>query len=188
MKLLCYGDSNTYGYDGAMVFGGRFAPELCWPALLGRALGCETVNCGLNGRRVPRFERQIETDLALLRRHAPGDVVIVMLGTNDLLTETSPEDTAAHMRAFLKALMRQMPESAVLLCAPPSAAAFDPGYAEGFETLAALYGELAEELGVLFADASRWGIPMGPDGVHFTERGHRLFAAKMSQTLRMLMR
>jgi len=188
MKLLCYGDSNTYGYDGAMVFGGRFAPELCWPGLLGRALGVETVNCGLNGRRVPRAARQIETDLALLRRHAPCELVIVMLGTNDLLTETSPENTAEYMRAFLGELGRQMPESAVLLCAPPVVGDFGSGYAEGFESLAALYGELAQELGVLFADASRWGIPMGPDGVHFTERGHRLFAAKMSQTLRMLLR
>lgn len=188
MKLLCYGDSNTYGYDGAMVFGGRFAPELCWPALLGRALGAETVNCGLNGRRVPHYERQIETDLALLRRHAPCDLVIVMLGTNDLLTEASPEDTAEHMCAFLKELMREMPESAVLLCAPPAVGDFGSGYAEGFERLAVLYGQLAEELGVLFADASRWGIPMGPDGVHFTDRGHRLFAAKMSQTLRLPLR
>ena len=26
MKIICYGDSNTYGYDGDSVFGGRF-PE-----------------------------------------------------------------------------------------------------------------------------------------------------------------
>lgn len=188
MKLLCYGDSNTYGYDGAAVFGGRFEPELCWPALLGRALGVEADNCGLNGRRVPRFERQLEADLALLRRHAPCELIIVMLGTNDLLSEASPEDTAEYMRAFLSRLGREMPESAVLLCAPPAVDAFEPEYEEGFQALAALYGRLAEELGVLFADASRWGIPMGPDGVHFTERGHRLFAVKMSQTLRLLLR
>ena len=86
MKILCYGDSNTYGYDGTDVFGGRFPEDARWPELLGRMLGCDSVNLGLNGRRVPRFQRTIEADLTLLKRSGDG-LIIVMLGTNDLLAE-----------------------------------------------------------------------------------------------------
>ena len=68
MKIVCYGDSNTYGYDGDEMFGGRFPEGRRWPDLLGQMLGCETVNCGLNGRRVPRFRRSTEADAALLQR------------------------------------------------------------------------------------------------------------------------
>ena len=68
MKIICYGDSNTYGYDGDTVIGGRFPETERWPELLGQMLGCEVFNCGLNGRRVPRFQRSLEADLAQLRR------------------------------------------------------------------------------------------------------------------------
>ncbi len=188
MKILCYGDSNTYGYDGASPLGGRFDPQLCWPALLGRALGCESVNCGLNGRRVPRFSRQTEADLALLRRAAPCELVLVMLGTNDILSEAEPDATAECMRAFLPALHAALPESTALLFAPPAVTAFGPAFAHGFAALAGLYEQLAAELGIPFADASRWDIPTGPDGIHFSARGHRLFAMKAAQTLHALLR
>lgn len=183
MRILCYGDSNTYGYDGDELFGGRFAEDSRWPELLGRMLGCECLNCGLNGRRVPRFQRSLEADLALLRRFGPWDLLIVMLGTNDLLSGTEPEDTAEHMRRFLTACRQAAPESAVLLCAPPPAALPDEDFGPAFEELAAAYETLARELGVLYADTAPWRIETGSDGVHFTARGHRSFAMRMGQTL-----
>ena len=184
MKILCYGDSNTYGYDGDAPFGARFEADSRWPELLGRMLGCEAVNCGLNGRRVPRFRRSVEADLALLRRHGDGALILVMLGTNDLLCEAEPEDIAAHLDAFLGALCAALPQSAVLLCAPPPVAGYEPG----FRALAEAYERLAAGRGLLFADTGPWGIPTGGDGLHFSARGHRLFAARMGQTLRALLR
>ena len=187
MKIVCYGDSNTYGYDGDEMFGGRFPEERRWPELLGQMLGCECVNCGLNGRRVPRFQRSVEADLTLLRRFGDGAGVIVMLGTNDILAEAEPEDVAEHMRRFLEALRGAMPQSPVLLVAPPPVTGFGEEYSQESEALAAAYERVAEELGISFADTAFWQIPMGGDGVHFSERGHRLFALKMGQTLLTLM-
>ena len=183
MKILCYGDSNTYGYDGAEVFGGRFPEDARWPELLGRMLGCESVNLGLNGRRVPRFQRTIEADLTLLKRSGDG-LILVMLGTNDLLAEADPTDTAAHMRQFLLKLEEAMPDSAVLLCAPPPVAGFGEGYENAFRELADAYEALSRDLGLLYTDTAPWGIPTCSDGIHFTEQGHRLFALKMGQTIR----
>lgn len=185
MKILCYGDSNTYGYDGDEIFGGRFPAESRWPELLGRLLGCECANVGLNGRRVPRYPRQVEADLALLRRGGERALILVMLGTNDLLCGADPADTAACMRAFLARLAQTLPESAVLLCAPPPVAGAE--WAEGFAELAEAYEAAARELGVLFVDTSRWPIPTGSDGVHFSAQGHRLFAMRMNQTIRALL-
>ncbi len=186
MKILCYGDSNTYGYDGDAPFGGRFSAEERWPALLGRMLGCEVVNCGLNGRRVPRFRRTLEADLALLRRCGDGGLILILLGTNDILAEADPGDVAVHMRTLLTALRGAMPASALLLCAPPPVTDLGEGFEEGFQALAAEYEALAEELGVGFVDTAPWQIPTGSDGIHFSARGHRLFALKMGQTLQRL--
>ena len=187
MKILCYGDSNTYGYDGTDPFGGRLPEDARWPELLGRSLGCECLNCGLNGPRVPRFPRSIEADLRLLSRAREGDLIIVMLGTNDLLCGAGPEETAEHMRNFLEKLKEARPGCALLLTAPPPAATDGKDLSPAFWELAGAYSETARELGIYFADTTRWQIPTVGDGVHFSERGHRLFALKMGQTIRMLM-
>ena len=187
MKIICYGDSNTYGYDGDEVFGGRFPAGHRWPDLLGQMLGCETVNCGLNGRRVPRFQRNVNADLTLIQRFGDGAAVIVMLGTNDILAEAEAEDTAEHMRSFLEALRGAMPQSPVLLAAPPAVDGFEEDYMLCSRALASAYEQVAEDLGILYADTTDWRIPMGGDGVHFSEQGHRLFALKMGQTLRALL-
>lgn len=184
MKIICYGDSNTYGYDGDTVIGGRFPETERWPELLGQMLGCEVFNCGLNGRRVPRFQRSLEADLAQLRRWGDRALVIVMLGTNDILAGAEAEDTAAHMRAFITALTAAMPESAVLLCAPPAVQAEGGVFDQAFLALADAYERLADELELIYVNTLPWQIPTGGDGVHFTARGHRLFAMKLGQTLK----
>ena len=43
---------------------------------------------------------------------------------------------------------------------------------------------LAERLGVRFADAGKWDIPLAYDGVHFTEQGHKAFAAGLLEELK----
>lgn len=187
MKILCYGDSNTYGYDGTDPFGGRLPENARWPELLGRSLGCECLNCGLNGRRVPRYQRSTDADLRLLSRARPGDLIIVMLGTNDLLCGAEPEDTAAHMKSFLEKLQCAKPDCPVLVVAPPPVDIDGEDFSSSFLSLAGTYCSMAQEIGVCFADATLWRIPTVGDGIHFSEQGHKLFALKLGQTIHMLM-
>lgn len=51
MKLWCFGDSNTYGYDTCGFFGGRYAAP--WPELLAEKTGLQFINDGKNGRMIP---------------------------------------------------------------------------------------------------------------------------------------
>ena len=43
--------------------------------------------------------------------------------------------------------------------------------------------DLAEKLGICFADAEGWDLPVSYDGVHLSEEGHRLFAERLKQEL-----
>ena len=51
-------------------------------------------------------------------------------------------------------------------------------------TFTRLCRALAEQLGIRFADAGKWDIPLAYDGVHFTEQGHRAFAAGLLEVLK----
>jgi lysophospholipase L1-like esterase len=88
--VLCYGDSNTYGWDSET--GGRFPPDVRWPGVLAAELGSgwRVVEEGLGGRTTVHDDplmphRNGLTYLApCLCSHAPLDAVVLFLGTNDL--------------------------------------------------------------------------------------------------------
>lgn len=182
MKILCFGDSNTYGYDPRSYFGDRYPAKARWVDLLAVKGGWEIINCGENGREIPRSF--YETD-QLLARHQP-DVFAVMLGTNDLLQGASVPEARLRMEAFLKNLLPKC--KSILLIAPPP---MKPGAwvpSEELVTasaeLAQAYRSLARELEIAFADAGKWNVELTFDGVHFSEAGHRTFADGMLAKLR----
>lgn len=182
MKILCYGDSNTYGFD-PRGFGGRY--RTIWPDLLAAKLNCDMINAGENGREIPRFAGQLRAFCQLLEQESPVDLLMIMLGTNDLLQGNSPETAAKRMEAFLKQI--PLEESRILLIAPPP---MKPGawvptrqLTEDSVALESEYGALARRLGIRFAETGRWNISLAFDGVHFTEEGHRVFAEELGNLL-----
>lgn len=54
MKVICYGDSNTYGYDSYSWLGGRNDADSRWVDILAFETGWEVCNMGQNGREIPR--------------------------------------------------------------------------------------------------------------------------------------
>lgn len=59
-RLLCYGDSNTYGYDSRSYLGGRYPEPVRWTGLL-KEYGWEVCNEEENGRSTPRYGGEIES-------------------------------------------------------------------------------------------------------------------------------
>ena len=180
MKLWCFGDSNTYGYDPRGFFGGRYAAP--WPELLAEKTGFQVVNDGKNGRMIPEREQEF----LQFRRDAErvsADALIVMLGTNDLLEGATAKEAAARMQVFLNRCHMPL----ILLIGPPpmvrGAWVPDDGIVEESKALSRQYEALAERRGIRFADAGRWGIPLAYDGVHFTEEGHARFAEGLASRL-----
>ena len=174
MTLICFGDSNTYGYDPRSYLGGRYGPDSRWVDLLAQKTGWEVVNLGENGRCIPLRPVTLPPD---------ADLVIVMLGTNDLLQGCTPEKTADRMKRFLQSLP-QPPERILLIAPPPMAPGewvTDPALLESSRLLAGYYRELAGQLGVRFADAGNWHVTLAYDGVHFTGQSHWAFAEKLAQ-------
>ena len=166
MRIFCFGDSNTYGYDPRGYWGGRYAPQDRWVDLLAKKTGWDLINHGQNGRTIPHSFQPAQ----------PVDWIILMLGTNDLLQGASAAETAARMDALLQRLNQRN----VLLVAPPpmkyGAWVSQETLIQESAKLAAAYADLAQRYQIPFADASEWNVELAFDGVHFTEAGHHTFA------------
>ena len=177
MNIICFGDSNTYGYDPRSYLGGRYDPDSRWVDILVEETGWSVCNMGQNGREIPSASPAFPADT---------DLLIVMLGTNDLLQGRSPEQAAERLERFLSGI--PLDRSKILVIAPPPVkrGAWVPGQQliDDSHTFAQLCQTLAAQMGIRFADAGRWDVPLAYDGVHFTEQGHRTFAAGLLEKLR----
>lgn len=189
MKLLCFGDSNTYGYDPRSCFGGRYPAEVRWTDVLAKNMGWEVLNAGQNGREIPRRASELAQANQLLADCAPLDALAVMLGSNDLLQHPAltAEGVAERMAVFLRHVPEQCPPETVLLVAPPpmrrGAWVTEERLLQESAGLAKAYAALAAELGIRFADAGQWDVELLFDGVHFSPAGHRAFANGIQATL-----
>lgn len=188
MKLLCFGDSNTYGCDPRSYLGGRYPVSVRWTGLLARATGWEIHEAGQNGREIPSRPGELQETEALLTE---ADGMTVMLGSNDLLQHPAftAQDAAARMERFLLEVLSCSALTArqILLIAPPPMIpgtwVTEPRLLEESAALADCYQALTGQMGVCYADAGQWGVSLLFDGVHFTEAGHRAFAAGVQSAL-----
>ena len=177
MKIICYGDSNTYGYDPRSYIWARYPAESRWVDLLAKRTGWEVVNRGMNGRKIPGQGIAVPNGM---------DLLIVMLGTNDLLQGADANTVAARMEAFLSSLT--LSRDKILLIAPPpmlpSVWVISRRLTDASLQLGDRYRAIARRLGLHFADAAKWNIELCFDGVHFTERGHRAFAEGLALAIK----
>ena len=182
MRIVCYGDSNTYGWDPRFFSGNRY--ERPWPEIMAEMTGHAVMNCGEPGRMVPYREEQFD----LFRLHAvrfEPELLVIMLGTNDLFysIETTAGAIAGRMRNMIQYAVREQLAQKILILSCPETTAPEESYLPVLEELSERYQKIAEEERIHFADPFHWDIPMAYDGVHFAEEGHRAFAENISKIL-----
>lgn len=177
MKVICFGDSNTYGYDSRGYFGGRYDADSRWVDILAAETGWTFCNMGQNGREIPAAAPAFPTDT---------DLLIVMLGVNDLLQGRNPEQAADRLEHFLSGI--SLDRKKLMLIAPPPVTrgewVLSKQLIDDSHAFAQLCQALAERMGIRFTDAGNWNISLAYDGVHFTEQGHKAFAAGLLEVLR----
>ena len=184
-RIICFGDSNTYGFDPRDPFGDRYPPSERWPDILAGRTGWDVVNLGLNGRTIPLSKRETDLALSMLRKRMPADLVIIMLGSNDAfqMYEPSAEKIAARMDAFLYELTNALPGLPVFLISPPPVEIQLENIQDLFRELIPAYRNLAAKYNTLFAAAPLWDLPIAADGVHFTPEAHNEFALQVEKHL-----
>lgn len=206
-RVLCYGDSNTYGLNP--VDETRLPHDQRWTGILADRLGreYEIIEEGLCARTTVRDYPEISWGNGLtcltpcLLSHRPLDLVILMLGTNDmqLLFNTIPL-TVAHGAEALVQRFRTIdwsPERTpqLLLVSPIHVGDISAhpviGPLFGYERatqmshqLAPYYREIADRLGCHFFDAASVASPSPVDGLHMDPPEHEKLACALEKKVR----
>jgi lysophospholipase L1-like esterase len=201
--ILCYGDSNTHGTlpMASLAAQGRHAAGARWPDVMGAALGPDhrVIDEGLPGRTTVHDDpveggmRNGFTVLpAILHSHRPIDLLVLMLGTNDLkhrFSVTAFEISRSVERLVLAARAEGVVRD-IMIVAPVrvrecgSLAEVFAGAEARQEGLSAHLSEAAERLGCGFFDAGSVAQVSDEDGVHFSPEAHKALGLAMASAVR----
>lgn len=201
--ILCFGDSNTRGWNP--VAGQRYGRDERWPGVMRNVLGEDylVIEEGLNGRTTV-WDDPIEGNKngsahlpMLLDTHRPLDLVIIMVGTNDLKARFSvpTSDIAAGAGVLVDIVLGSVagPTGAapnVLLCAPPplgkltSFAEMLTGAKEKSQRFGEAYKAVADVKGVAFLDTADHIRSSDIDGVHWDVETHGKLGEVMAGVVR----
>ncbi len=204
--ILCYGDSNTWGFDPASK--GRFDRDVRWTGVLRRTLGDGylVIEEGLNGRTtvwddpIEGYKNGKEYLIPCLATHAPLDLVIIMLGTNDLKMRfsVSAYDIANGAGVLVDIVQKSDagPDASapqVLLLAPPPLATLSE-YADMFaggaakaQQFAVQYQRVAQEKGCHFLNTGSVIVSSDLDGIHFEAGEHAKLGQAVAEKVRAIL-
>ena len=204
--ILCYGDSNTWGYVPGT--GRRYPFDIRWTGRVQQTLGSSfrIVDEGLSGRYTVWDEpfRPGRNGAALLQpileSHRPLDWVVLMLGTNDVLhfkdnTAFDAARGASLLIDIVRGTQAGLNDGAppVLLISPPLIAELSEalslkchGEPVNSHQFSKYYRQVADEKQCEFLDAATVCKPSSVDGVHLDQEGHRLLADAIAAKLKQL--
>jgi lysophospholipase L1-like esterase len=207
--ILCYGDSLTWGYDAASL--GRHALEDRWPSVLQAALGAgvQVIAEGLNGRTTAFDDHLAGADRngarvlpTVLTTHAPLDLIVIMLGANDMKPWIHGNPVAAKqgiqrlidiVRGHDYPFGWAAPQ--ILIVAPPAVSRTDnaefgemfAGGDKASKRLAPQYSALADEAGCGFFDAGAVATTTPLDGVHLDAENTQKIGKALAPLVRVML-
>lgn len=209
-RILCFGDSNTWGRKPGDDNLARFSSNVRWTGVLQNLLGrnFEIIEEGLNGRTTNRESPHMvgkngcQYLLPCIQSQNPIDLVILSLGKNDLKSkyQSTPDEIRDGIKQCIEIIQKigisanGKPPSILLLSVAiiieKSRLRFGKyevdflGAHEKSKKLPGLFAELAKESAIEFLDISQEIYVSEVDGVHLDADMHRKFADILSEKIR----
>jgi len=212
-RILCYGDSNTWGYDPNQPEGASYTAripyESRWTGIVQRNLGdgYRVIEEGHNGRTtvwddpmVP-YRNGLKYIDACMESHAPIDLIILMIGVNDMKPRISGRafDSAKGLGCLVDRVKKnpcgrlgKIPK--ILIISPIAIGEYIEkakfadefggrnAYEQSLE-LPRYLKELAEAEGCGFLDAAKYSVAV-LDGIHMDEENHTKLAEAVTEKIK----
>ncbi|WKY47397.1 SGNH/GDSL hydrolase family protein [Eubacteriaceae bacterium ES3] len=212
-NIMIFGDSNTWGWDPSndlVETIKRWPDDVRWAGILQKELGedYKIIPEGLNGRTtvwddpIEEYRCGKQHIIPLLDTHAPLDLVIIMIGTNDLKDRytVTAQDIANGAGLILDKTLAQAgafgPEGPkVLFIAPPPLGPIENGIfkfmfagnREKSEQMTEFYKAVAVSRGVPFFDAASVAKVSDIDGLHMGADAHAALGKAIALEVRKIL-
>ncbi len=198
-KVLCFGDSNTYGFIPSS--GGRYGKDVRWTGVLQKLLGAgfNVIEEGCNNRTcfAQNPDGKLFTGIKILPELLTPDLdfVILSIGVNDLQFQygRNLSDFSTGIGALIELVKSKSHSAKIILASPPIirknilksffAAMFDSESIEKSLKLPEIYEKCAKEKGCIFLDLNKIVKTSDIDGLHYEAEEHRKIAEAFAQLL-----
>lgn len=192
-RIVCFGDSNTWGY--IPLSGERYPKGVRWTSLLAEYTGAEVIEEGMSGRTsafddpTTPFANGMDYIGACVRSHMPFDLLIVMLGTNDMKMHlcNCAEASARSVAYLCKRAQETEPAIKILMVSPivigkwrteiePPMMMLNQQSIDNSYRFGERFAENAAAFGFEFLDAAKYAEPSREDAMHMTPENHQKLA------------
>ena len=202
-KIICYGDSNTFGYN--TVDNSRFDENTRWTSVLQKKLGEEykVINEGMCDRT--GFVTNPKGFLFSAPKHFPKfvsktenvDLLILWLGTNDL--QFQYDISMGTVEKGLENLIKlAQPKMKNMIIVPPvmlNEKVLEGNFKHQFDEtsiiksrkVGRIFRTLANVYHCEYFDINKVTDPSDFDGLHYNENSHKIIAEKLADLIRPLL-
>jgi len=198
-KILCYGDSNTYGFNPET--GGRFDKNSRWSGILSEILAPEftVIEEGMNNRtgffKNPEGIKQSGGEYLsiYLQNNHDIDICVLSLGTNDtqIFYNINKEIAKTSIQRLINDLNEANPQVKIILIPPVKitpdilssgfSILFSRNSLTKIEDIFPAFKESAIENNCYYFDFNEFAKPSKFDGLHYTAESHRIIAEKLAE-------
>lgn len=206
--IVCFGDSNTYGYDPTT--GKHYSEKIRWTARLQDILGDDykVIEEGQNGRTIANADPAewgtkcgMDYVLPMIESHMPVDLLIIMLGSNDLKDKfhlPAPDIAGCLQNMVMRikayaAAQCGMPDMKILLMSPPAlrypmhTSVFGPFYSddacEKCQKVGEWYALVAKQFDCAYLNVASLITASEADHLHLDPDGHKKLAELVAQQI-----
>lgn len=200
-KVLCFGDSNTFGFNPKD--GTRFNKNVRWTGVLQNlcSKNFQIVENGCNNRTA--FSANPAGKIFTGNKILPEllndnfEYVILSVGINDLQNQydTSEKDIEIGITNLTEIVRLSLPDTKIILISPPAltknvlkspffSTLFNEKSVEKSKNLAKIYERIAQKTGSDFIDLNKIATPSSIDGLHFEEEEHKKIATEIFRHLK----
>ena len=202
-KILCYGDSNTYGFIPKVC--ARYPKNERWTGMLSELLpDYEIIEEGLNNRmgffKSPEGIKYCGGEYLsiYLQNHKDIDICILALGTNDAqFFYNLTSDVVKKGLAVLVEAIREVNKDTKIIIVPPVKITenilngifvmqFDLNSVGRIQKVFPEFEEFAKQNDCLYFDFNEFVTPSEEDGLHYTKESHNIIAHAVADFIKSL--
>lgn len=200
-KILCYGDSNTFGFTPGTFE--RYKKQERWSGILSQLLpNFEIIEEGMNNR-LGFFESPDGLEFSgekylpyILQSHKNIDIFILALGTNDAQKFYNLDENIAQngLQNMINTIYNANKNTKIILISPVKIKEnilngyfkiqFDLNSIKKIENIFPIYEQLAKENDCYYFDFNEFAKPSDIDGLHYSPQSHQIIAQNLAKFIR----